>query len=257
MPKPIDLTGRRFGKLVVLRAGEPQASTSGKTAYKTWECHCDCGRKETLPQKRLPYCPSNAKRKDSATACNQCRIQRTCSVCSKEFESTQYKKCCSDACQLIQRRANDLAHYYRRTAIDPDHNKKNNEKRKERAKRDPEYAARLATWEAKANERKAARRSDPQYREKENRQRQERHAKIAEQVYQRRRERLEKMTPEQYEDWASRRREYGRIYAATRRATPEGRERYQKTMREYMQQQALRKLFAVGDSLIQRSLNND
>ena len=37
MPKKIDLTGEKYGKLTVLR------QVKGNSKYKTWECQCDCG----------------------------------------------------------------------------------------------------------------------------------------------------------------------------------------------------------------------
>ena len=41
MPRAIDLTGQRFGRLVCLRLAEEQpANTRGRL----WLCHCDCGQ---------------------------------------------------------------------------------------------------------------------------------------------------------------------------------------------------------------------
>ena len=42
MAKKLDLTGRRFGKLTVLR---PMADIGGKTA---WVCRCDCGQETVV-----------------------------------------------------------------------------------------------------------------------------------------------------------------------------------------------------------------
>lgn len=42
----IDLTGRRFGKLIVLRRGETRIYPSGSKATH-WICRCDCGREST------------------------------------------------------------------------------------------------------------------------------------------------------------------------------------------------------------------
>lgn len=36
-----ELTGQRFGRLVVLEKGPPRPS--GKLSYVTWRCRCDCG----------------------------------------------------------------------------------------------------------------------------------------------------------------------------------------------------------------------
>ena len=44
MPAAIDLTGRRFGRLIVIQREE------SKTKYRSqnWECKCDCGNKVTV-----------------------------------------------------------------------------------------------------------------------------------------------------------------------------------------------------------------
>lgn len=42
MAKFIDLTGQRFGRLVVIEKGEPHI-TSGGQYITTWKCKCDCG----------------------------------------------------------------------------------------------------------------------------------------------------------------------------------------------------------------------
>lgn len=45
MPKKIDLTGRKFGRLTVTREGPPKY-TSGGNRKVTWYCDCDCGCKD-------------------------------------------------------------------------------------------------------------------------------------------------------------------------------------------------------------------
>lgn len=47
-----DLTGQKFGKLTVLRLGEPTRSPGGK-AIRRWVCRCDCGREITVNQNCL------------------------------------------------------------------------------------------------------------------------------------------------------------------------------------------------------------
>lgn len=39
MPKPIDITGKRFGKLVAIRP----TGNNIKGRGREWECKCDCG----------------------------------------------------------------------------------------------------------------------------------------------------------------------------------------------------------------------
>lgn len=40
----IDLTGRRFGRLLVLRREGSYYSDEGVHSCPTWRCRCDCGR---------------------------------------------------------------------------------------------------------------------------------------------------------------------------------------------------------------------
>lgn len=44
---PIDLTGLRFGKLIVIGKGENYCSPKGSTASQ-WYCQCDCGSEPVL-----------------------------------------------------------------------------------------------------------------------------------------------------------------------------------------------------------------
>lgn len=50
--KGMNLTGQRFGRLVVLREVENHISPSG-TKYRQWECQCDCGNKVNVLQTSL------------------------------------------------------------------------------------------------------------------------------------------------------------------------------------------------------------
>ena len=47
MPKKIDLTGKKYGNLTVLRRVE------GQSRYLTWECQCDCGNIVRVDSRRL------------------------------------------------------------------------------------------------------------------------------------------------------------------------------------------------------------
>lgn len=43
-----DLTGERFGRLVVIKEVEPHISKSGKTKMRKWLCRCDCGTEKEI-----------------------------------------------------------------------------------------------------------------------------------------------------------------------------------------------------------------
>lgn len=49
MPKTKDLTGQRFGKLVVVRS----ISERGRRGDVVWECQCDCGGRKRVLTTRL------------------------------------------------------------------------------------------------------------------------------------------------------------------------------------------------------------
>lgn len=48
MSKLIDLTGRRFGRLLVLRREGSYISEEGIHTTPTWRCRCDCGRETVV-----------------------------------------------------------------------------------------------------------------------------------------------------------------------------------------------------------------
>ena len=47
MPKLIDLTGQRFGRLTVVERAENYVAPNGRQAAR-WVCLCDCGNKTTV-----------------------------------------------------------------------------------------------------------------------------------------------------------------------------------------------------------------
>ena len=65
MSKLIDLTGQRFGTLLVLKRGENYESPGGQTRAR-WLCQCNCGR-QTLVH-------SNNLRRNLSTNCGCLRI---------------------------------------------------------------------------------------------------------------------------------------------------------------------------------------
>ena len=60
MANIIDLTGQRFGRLVVIQKGKPHI-TSGGAYIATWICKCDCGNYTTVQAPKL--------RKGHTTSC--------------------------------------------------------------------------------------------------------------------------------------------------------------------------------------------
>lgn len=52
MGKPIDLTGKRFGRLTVIKK-EPSRLTPSGAIYAVWLCECDCGNHITTATQSL------------------------------------------------------------------------------------------------------------------------------------------------------------------------------------------------------------
>lgn len=52
MPKKIDLTGQRFGRLTVMYEAEPKY-TSGGNRKVVWHCKCDCGNEKDISSSEL------------------------------------------------------------------------------------------------------------------------------------------------------------------------------------------------------------
>ena len=105
VPKEKDLTGRRFGSLVVLRkAATPYISPSGKKTIR-WVCKCEaCGREVTMLRNTLIYATScGCKRSESAK--KKERNQKVCVVCGNKFDSppSERKKTCSPECSSVLR----------------------------------------------------------------------------------------------------------------------------------------------------------
>lgn len=53
MPKAHDITGQRFGRLLVLRL-----EMQGKKRY--WRCRCDCGTEKTVKTRNLLFCKTQS-----------------------------------------------------------------------------------------------------------------------------------------------------------------------------------------------------
>lgn len=151
MPAPLDLAGRRFGRLTILtRAG----SVRYGLRQTAWLCRCDCGTEITLPRARLPYRASMDPRQ-IVDACPACRLGRSCVVCGIPFvPSSSRVITCSQMCraennaenrrQRQRRRAQDdpeslhaeQARYRARIAADPERRARREALRRERYRRD-------------------------------------------------------------------------------------------------------------------------
>lgn len=174
MPAPLDLTGRRFGRLTVLSRGD--RIKWGKW-QSSWLCRCDCGAIIAVPQNRLPHRDS-IPASHRIDACDDCRA-KACLICGGPIPASSSASTCSPDCHTARRRQIDLEHYYRSRRDDPACVEANRErKRALRAALTPEErrdeAGRKASWarehreelNAQARVRHAERMLDPEYAER-------------------------------------------------------------------------------------------
>lgn len=264
MPPPLDLTGRRFGKLLVVARAE------GKTRGGYWLCRCDCGREEVIPAWRLPYARHIIERRtDILHACTECSNAIPCRQCGKIFRSHNGKRYCSDECSLAARRVRDLDNYHATRKIrDPDINRRRYQKLKEKLAEDPQA---MEAYKQKEAARSKARQnrlnSDPELKKKVNQRARERYIAKAEEVQARRRqrqaERLAAMTPEEREAWLANRRQkntaWRRIHLTTmRQEQPDKYRQYLDQFNTYKRQiwrrqRALNELNRIAAELEKRS----
>lgn len=118
MAQPLDLTGRRFGALLVIARAAP-VQFGGPS--RAWLCRCDCGREEVYPQDRFPHRESIAAR-HAVWACSECR-QPACVICGNRCKWSPrggYVRTCSTACRLARQREIGRVAYHKRAAADPD-----------------------------------------------------------------------------------------------------------------------------------------
>ncbi len=107
MPAPIDLTGDRYGSLLVLRRAQ---------APRRWECLCDCGRSCVVHAGRLRVGEDDRKK---IRACDACRSRR-CVVCGAPFlKAGSTATCGAGRCRLENRRANIMKYRASEEVRDP------------------------------------------------------------------------------------------------------------------------------------------
>lgn len=92
MPKALDLTGQKFGKLTAIE----RAPNKGKRTY--WLCRCDCGREEIIQTSHLTCgitarCKACAKTEglsgNNLANYNFQPREQTCPICQKTFINKQ------------------------------------------------------------------------------------------------------------------------------------------------------------------------
>lgn len=222
MPGPLDLTGRRFGKLVVI---EQAGSIRYGLPMSAWRCRCDCGVIVTVPRARLPYRAGIAP-SQIVDACDACRLGRQCVVCGGSFVPASSRAItCSDVCRDARRHQTLEA------------------TRKRRALENPE-----AVRAAHARHRKRIAASPERYQAKLDKQKAWHDANKSE-VNARRRAAREREAPEQRARRLAEFRNYMRAWQAELRADPDRHAQYLAMQAESRRKERLAALVRLGANL--------
>lgn len=137
MARPLDLIGRKFGKLTVLES--TGHGTYGGKRGLLWRCRCDCGEEITLPIARLPTTERKVRNAERAktllyTSCESCR-QKTCRICGDKFNFSHLSDICpKESCRDEAKRERDdfwIAKYMDRYRSDPEVRKRQRERQRD------------------------------------------------------------------------------------------------------------------------------
>lgn len=254
MPAALDLAGHRYGALTVIA---PAGRVKFGRWQQAWRCRCECGVELTVPQERIPHCPSIAhSSRRAVTACPGCRA-RPCTECGSPILPPSTAATCSPACRTARKRRAWRRNYYDLVEANPDLNQRRHDAVRARAALDPDLARRLQAQQQQSTQRKLARaRLDTNYREQLRALARATYARNAAVIQARRRARLDAMTPPQLDRWLVRARRYQRAYRKRWRAElarhPDRHQAYLDLMTEYRRAAALRHLIGVGVDLLER-----
>ena len=128
MPFALDLTDRRFGRLVAL------AREVGSRPTR-WLCRCDCGTDTTVPLGRLSSAADDDPR--AVRACETCRSRR-CVVCGDLYLKPGSAATCGlETCRVVNRNAVNRLAEDRAEARDPGCKSRRNRDYVARARADP------------------------------------------------------------------------------------------------------------------------
>jgi hypothetical protein len=266
MPAPVDLTGRVFGDLEVIRKVGRDESIKTVSHSWIWLCHCrKCGRDEEITQGLIPYTPNLAKKSKLARyACTIC-MRGPCEICGAEIEDGTYVGVCSESCYLERRRKNFRNYHYRQLEEDPDYWKKTAAQKLAKLDCDPEKKERFLQKDRERN-----RKYRDLNRDAINARARESYARTRDEVIARRKKRLAAMSAEerlmleinqrQYAiEWWSKngKRVLKERKDRLRNMSADERERYVRQRREYNRERrlirdaekALSDLMSIGEQL--------
>ena len=102
-----DLTGQRFGRLSVVKLGEPKVLPSGQK-MRTWICICDCGKETTVYQQHL----TRGDTKSCGCYCSECSSKRL--TTHGETKTRLYKTWNSMRQRCFNPKSQSYVHYGKR-----------------------------------------------------------------------------------------------------------------------------------------------
>lgn len=261
-----DHLGRRMWRCRCRCGAIVYSMTSGLNAGRCWACPACGGPK---PQSRWPciclVCGRSFQGRGNICSkeCRRARRRatdagapeagglppptRNCVWCGKSFIADRNSDTCSAECRTHNKRWKQRESWYRRVARDPNLMRRMNQRRRQRAARDPEYAEKLRKWDAmkyvQHRERMAA---DPEYAAQYRARSNARYAAHREIVQARRRARLDALSPDDLEAWLARARRYCRHWRRKYREKvardPVAYQKLLDTEREYRHQRRRRQL---------------
>ncbi|MBA4204581.1 MAG: hypothetical protein C0457_06295 [Polymorphum sp.] len=212
-----DLTGERFGKLLILSYAGQSTSAQPKTL---WRCKCDCGAEVTVLRSAL----TSRDPKRQIRACPACRLSRECVVCGTVFIPAASKVItCSPTCRQQRREEMLRASAAEWQRQNPDKVRKHQQTYRARRKADPQREK--ANLEYKRAWTKAHR----------------------EQI--RLKSRADILDPEKRE----KNRAYFRDYQRKLRQDPEKREIFNKATQEWRRKKALGELMQIGQKIKEKA----
>lgn len=100
MRKADDLTGRRFGKLLVIERAAPELTKTNKKVV-SWRCRCDCGRERTV---RAEYLKNGR-----AVYCGECTSPEWLSIGNRICRYCEFSEMNSDHTDWICHKGNDVS----------------------------------------------------------------------------------------------------------------------------------------------------
>lgn len=108
MPKAIDITGQRFGKLVAIKR------VPSRNYHTYWLCKCDCGNEKEIQTAHLTSGATTSCGCEHTNVFTEYNKEKICILCKKPFIANNYKRVYCYDCAPSGLDAADLLRYKKR-----------------------------------------------------------------------------------------------------------------------------------------------